>query len=60
MIAAILAVCLQANPAQCVSQQFRVEPAACRVRPYRAEAPLDGEWRAVIVTLKCRAVERHS
>jgi len=60
MIAAVLSICLQANPEQCAAQQFRVEPAACHLRSYRAEAPLSGDWRAVIVRLKCHAPQRHS
>jgi hypothetical protein len=54
MIAAVLSICLQANPAQCAMQHFRVEP-ACLLRSYRAEAPVSGDWRAVIVGLKCAA-----
>jgi hypothetical protein len=60
VIAAVLSICFAVNPSQCVMQQFRIEPAACRLRSYRAEAPVDGEWRAVVVKVKCggRAPQR--
>jgi hypothetical protein len=62
MIGAILSICLQANPAQCALQHFRVEPSACHLRAYRAEAPAEGDWRAVIIRVKClgQMQRRHS
>ena len=62
MIAAVLSICLQANPAQCAEQHFRIETKACHLGPYRAEAPAGGEWHAVIVGVKCLghpALDRH-
>jgi hypothetical protein len=53
MIAAILSICLQADPTQCAVQHFRIEAKACHLGPYRAEAPAGGEWHAVIVGVKC-------
>jgi hypothetical protein len=62
MIGAILSICLQANPAQCALQHFRIEPRACHLRSYRAEVPGRGDWRAVIVRVKCtgQMERRHS
>lgn len=53
MIAAVLSICLQANPAQCAEQHFRIETKACHLGPYRAEARAGDEWRAIIVGVKC-------
>jgi hypothetical protein len=55
MIAAILSICLQADPAQCALQHFRIEPNACHLPSYRAEVPAGGAWRAVMVRVKCLA-----
>jgi hypothetical protein len=53
MIAAVLSICLQANRAQCALQHFRIEPNACHLPSYRAEAPAGDDWREVIVRVKC-------
>jgi hypothetical protein len=59
VIAAVLAICLQATPAQCAAQNIRIEPDACHLRPYRAEVPAGSEWRAVTVRLTCQAAAQH-
>lgn len=60
MIAAVLSICLQASPTQCALKEFRIEPRACQLGPYRAEAPVEGEWRAVVVRVICHAAGRRS
>lgn len=61
MIAAVLSLCLVATPSPCMTRQIRVEPAACHLRPYRGEAPIDGAWRAVILQVRCegRVFQHH-
>jgi hypothetical protein len=58
MIAAVLSICLAANPAQCVLQHFRIVPDACRFHAYPAEIPDGDQWRDVVVRLTCS--RRHS
>jgi hypothetical protein len=36
-----------------VQKQIRVEPAACHMHAVRAEYPINGEWTAVTLRVKC-------
>ena len=53
MIAAVVALCLVANPLACESHQIRVERRACAIKPLRTEVSLQGAWQPGILSIKC-------
>jgi hypothetical protein len=60
VIAALLSICLRADPAQCAVQHFRIAPSACHLPAYPAEVPVGTAWREVFVRVKCHVPRRHS
>jgi len=55
MIPAVIFICIF-NTQQCQIHPIKVEPAACNLRQYQAQSPIDGEWKKVNVGIRCQQI----
>lgn len=52
LILATIYLCTLSN--QCETHQVRVEPKACHFGSVKGQAPINGEWENITISIKCK------